>query len=144
MVFGEHPTGHRRQIALALAGDLSLLARNVVDGYFHGLHRSARRGSSPVFAAHRPYMAGDPARLVDWRVWAKTDQLYIREYEQETNLRGYLYLDTSRSMAYGVGTQNKMAYARLLCAVLALLMQNQNDAPASSLSARPITGIAPR
>ena len=84
---------------LALAGDLPLLARNVVDGYFHGLHRSARRGSSPVFAAHRPYMAGDPARLVDWRVWAKTDQLFIREYEQETNLRGYLYLDTSRSMA---------------------------------------------
>ena len=114
---------------LALAGDLPLLARNVVDGYFHGLHRSARRGSSPVFAAHRPYMAGDPARLVDWRVWAKTDQLYIREYEQETNLRGYLYLDTSRSMAYGDGAQNKMAYARLLCAVLALLMQNQNDAP---------------
>ena len=75
-------------------------------------------------------MAGDPARLVDWRVWAKTDQLYIREYEQETNLRGYLYLDTSRSMAYGDGAQNKMAYARLLCAVLALLMQNQNDAPA--------------
>ncbi len=114
---------------LALAGDLPLQARNIVDGYFHGLHRSVRRGSSPVFAAHRPYMAGDPARLVNWRVWAKTDQLYIREYEQETNLRGYLYLDTSRSMAYGDGVQNKMAYARLLCAVLALLMQNQNDAP---------------
>jgi len=114
---------------IALAGDLPLIARNIFDGYFHGLHRSARRGSSPVFAVHRPYMAGDPAGLVDWRVWAKTDQLYVREFEQEANLRGYLYLDTSRSMAYGDDAQNKMTYARLLCAVLALLMQNQNDAP---------------
>lgn len=114
---------------VALVRDLPLLARQVVDGYFHGLHRSVRRGSSPVFAAHRQYMAGDPARLVDWRVWARTDQLYIREYEQETNLRGYLFLDTSRSMNYGDGGENKMTYARILTAVLSLLLWDQNDAP---------------
>ncbi len=124
-----NPTLEIDDALLSLARDLPLFARHIVDGYFHGLHRSGRRGSSPVFAAHRPYMAGDPARQVDWRVWARTDQFYIREYEQETNLRGYLFLDTSRSMSYGEGALNKMNYARILSAILSLVLWEQNDAP---------------
>lgn len=116
--------------------ELPLLARLVVDGYFHGLHRSHRRGSSPVFVAHRPYMPGDPARLVDWRVWARTNQFFIREYEQETNLNGYLFLDTSKSMSYGDGGQNKIAYGQVLAGALAMLLSDQNDAPAVGLLGR--------
>ena len=122
---------------LALTRDLPLLARELVAGYMQGLHRSPFRGSSQEFAAYRPYMPGDPIRTVDWKVWARSDHLFVREYEEETNFRGYLFLDASRSMDYGDGTTNKFLYGRLLCATLALAMRNQNDAPGLVLLGQP-------
>lgn len=122
---------------LALAKDLPLLARELVAGYMQGLHRSPFRGSSQEFAAYRPYMAGDPIRTVDWKVWARSDHLFVREYEEETNYRGYLFLDASKSMDYGDGGANKFFYARLLCATLALAMRNHNDAPGLVLLGQP-------
>ena len=124
---------------LALAKDLPLLARELVAGYLQGLHRSPFRGSSQEFAAYRPYMAGDEVRTVDWKVWARSDHLFVREYEEETNFRGYLLLDASRSMDYGDGPANKFFYGRTLCATLALAMQNQNDAPGLVLLGQPQT-----
>ena len=114
---------------LALAKNLPLLATQLVAGYMQGLHRSPFRGSSQEFAAYRQYMPGDAVRLVDWKVWARSDHLFVREFEEETNFRGYLFLDTSKSMDYGRGSTNKFLYARILSATLALLMRHQNDAP---------------
>ncbi len=124
---------------LALAKNLPLLARLLVAGYMQGLHRSPFRGSSQEFAAYRQYMPGDSVRQVDWKVWARSDHLFVREFEEETNFRGYLFLDTSKSMDYGSGSTNKFLYARILCATLALLMRHQNDAPGLMLLGRPGT-----
>jgi uncharacterized protein (DUF58 family) len=114
---------------LAGARDLLLLAQCLVEGYAHGLHRSPYIGSSQEFAAYRAFLPGDPLQRIDWKVYGKTDDLYVREFEQETNLRGYLFLDGSRSMDFGAGAGNKFQYGRLLCAVLAVLLRRQQDAP---------------
>lgn len=121
---------------LAVAKNLPLLAKQLVAGFMQGLHRSPFRGSSQEFAAYRQYMPGDALRLVDWKVWARSDHLFVREFEEETNFRGYLFLDTSKSMDYGPGSTNKFFYARILCATLALLMRHQNDAPGLMLLGR--------
>ena len=115
---------------LAVATNLPLLAREF-GCRLHARDYIAARfaGSSQEFAAYRQYIAGDPVRMVDWKVWARSDHLFVREFEEETNYRGYLFLDASKSMDYGVGSTNKFLYARVLCATLALLMRNQNDAP---------------
>lgn len=122
---------------LSVARNLPLLARQLVAGYMQGLHRSPFRGSSQEFAAYRAYIPGDSIRDVDWKVWARSDNLFVREFEEETNYRGYLFLDTSRSMDFGEGAENKFFYARVLCATLALLMRNQNDAPGLTLLGQP-------
>ena len=114
---------------LASSRDLLLLAESIVEGYAHGLHRSPYAGSSQEFAAYRAFLPGDPPQRIDWKVYGRTDDLFIREFEQETNLRGYLFLDASRSMDFGDGAGNKFLYGRLLSAVLAVLMQQQQDAP---------------
>lgn len=121
---------------LAVAKNLPLLAKQLVAGYMQGLHRSPFRGSSQEFAAYRQYMPGDAIRLVDWKVWARSDHLFVRQFEEETNYRGYLFLDASKSMDYGAGSANKFFYARILCATLALLMRHQNDAPGLVLLGR--------
>lgn len=118
---------------LAGSRDLLLLAECLVEGYAHGLHRSPYAGSSQEFAAYRPFLPGDPPRRIDWKVYGRTDDLFIREFEQETNLSGYLFLDASRSMDFGDGPGNKFIYGRLLCAVLAVLMHRQQDAPGLAL-----------
>ena len=114
---------------LAGSPDLLLLARCLVEGYAHGLHRSPYAGSSQEFATYRAFLPGDPLQRIDWKVYGRTDDLYVREFEQETNLRGYLFLDASRSMDFGAGAGNKFIYGRLLCAVLAVLLRRQQDAP---------------
>jgi uncharacterized protein (DUF58 family) len=114
---------------LAGARDLMLLAEAMVEGYAHGLHRSPYAGSSQEFASYRAFLPGDPPQRIDWKVYGRSDDLFIREFEQETNLRGYLFLDASRSMDFGSGAGNKFVYGRLLCAVLAVLMNRQQDAP---------------
>lgn len=114
---------------LAAIEDLPLLARMVVEGFLEGLHRSPFLGYSSEFSAYRAYTQGDNLRYVDWKVWGRTDALYVKQFEDDTNLRGHIFLDTSGSMDFGEGVCNKFDYARVLAAVLAELMVRQHDAP---------------
>jgi uncharacterized protein (DUF58 family) len=107
--------------------DLALVARGVVEGFLNGLHRSPFLGHSSEFDSYRPYIPGDNLRHLDWRVWGRTDKLYVKQFEESTNLRGQILLDTSASMAFG--TPEKFGYARILAAALAYLMAHQHDAP---------------
>lgn len=108
---------------------MELRARMVVEGFMAGLHKSPYHGFSVEFAEHRQYMPGDNIRDIDWKVYAKTDRHYIKQYEEETNLKAYLLLDCSRSMAYRSGNRmSKLDYARLLCGALSYMMLRQRDA----------------
>lgn len=114
--------------ALARYGRLSMIARQVVEGFVSGLHQSPYKGFSVEFAEHRQYYPGDEIRHLDWRVLAKTDRLYVKEYEQETNLQANILLDASGSMGYrGKGT-SKLEHAQHVAASLAYLMLHQLDA----------------
>jgi uncharacterized protein (DUF58 family) len=113
---------------LASLQGLDLQARVVVEGYVAGMHRSPYHGFSVEFAEHREYVPGDDVRHVDWKVWSKTDKLYLKQYEEETNLLTYLLLDTSESMAYGSeGNVTKLQYAQFVAASLAYLVLQQQD-----------------
>jgi uncharacterized protein (DUF58 family) len=116
-------------VLLARIADLPLLARTVVDGFMHGLHRSARKGLSLDFAEHRQYQPGDDLRRIDWKAYARTDRFYVKEYEADTNAGVLFALDVSGSMDYAghEGGVNKFAYARMLVASLAWLTQRQGD-----------------
>jgi uncharacterized protein (DUF58 family) len=109
-------------------GRLELLARLVVEGVMSGLHKSPFKGFSVEFAEHRHYGPGDEIRHIDWRAFGKTDRYYVKEYEEETNLKAYLVVDTSGSMGYAGRTVSKFEYARQLAAGLAYLMISQRDA----------------
>ncbi|HPI74741.1 MAG TPA: DUF58 domain-containing protein [bacterium] len=108
--------------------NMSLIARLVVEGFITGLHRSPYHGFSVEFAEHRPYMPGDDLRRLDWKVLGKTDRLYLKEYEEETNLRTYLLVDASASMDFRSGQVSKLQYASWLAASLSYLMLRQRDA----------------
>ena len=114
---------------LASVEDLPLLARTVVEGFLDGLHRSPFLGYSTEFASYRQYVQGDNLRHLDWKVWARSDALYVKQFEDDTNYRAQIYLDTSASMDFGSGAAHKFTYARLLAAALAHLMILQRDAP---------------
>ena len=107
---------------------MSLRAKLVVEGYIIGQHRSPYHGFSVEFAEHRAYGAGDEIRHIDWKLFGKTDRLYVKRYEEETNLRAHIVLDTSRSMLYNSGKVSKLVYANSLAASLSYLMINQQDA----------------
>ena len=108
---------------------LEIKARLVVEGFIAGLHRSPYHGFSVEFAEHRQYMPGDPIRNIDWKVYAKSDRFYIKEYEEETNLKAYLLVDCSRSMAFSADKRiDKLTYSLQLAAALAFLMLKQRDA----------------
>jgi uncharacterized protein (DUF58 family) len=116
---------------IARLGGIEVVTQGIVEGFLSGLHRSPRRGFSVEFAEHRAYQLGDEPRYVDWKLLARTERLYVKQYEEETNLRAMLVLDTSRSMAWSgaPGTRlTKLAYARLLVAALALVLLRQRDA----------------
>lgn len=116
--------------ASALAG-LELLTQGVVEGFLNGLHRSPRRGFSVEFAEHRMYQPGDELRYIDWKLMGRKDRLYVKQYEEETNLRAMLVMDISRSMAWsGAPGQvlSKLEYVQRLTAALALLLIRQRDA----------------
>jgi uncharacterized protein (DUF58 family) len=116
---------------IAALDDLSLVARMVVEGFLSGLHRSPFLGYSSEFASYRPYMQGDNLRHVDWKVWGRTDTLYVKQFQDDTNLYGQLLLDTSASMDFGHPV--KFEYATRLTAALAYLMVKQHDAPGLTL-----------
>ncbi len=114
--------------ALARFGRLELIARLVVEGVMSGLHKSPFKGFSVEFAEHRQYGPGDEIRHIDWRALGKTDRYFVKEYEEETNLKAYLVVDTSGSMGYAGRTASKFEHARQLAAALAYLMISQRDA----------------
>ncbi len=107
---------------------MELRARHIVEGFLSGMHRSPYFGQSIEFLQHREYVAGDDLRHVDWKVWARQDRLYIKQYEEETNLRCTLIVDGSASMNYGRGPLNKYEYAATLASSLAYLVLRQQDA----------------
>jgi len=108
---------------------MELRARLIVEGFITGLHRSPYHGFSVEFAEHRPYNPGDELRHVDWKVYAKTDRFYVKKYEEETNLRHHVVLDTSPSMRYkGDAPLSKLEYGSYLAAALHNLMLHQRDA----------------
>ena len=114
---------------LAAIDDLSLLAGTIVEGFISGLHRSPFLGYSTEFSAYRAYTQGDNLRYVDWKVWGRSDEWYVKQFEDDTNLRCQIFLDTSASMNFGAGDANKFHYGRVLAAVLAEVMVRQHDAP---------------
>jgi uncharacterized protein (DUF58 family) len=112
-------------------GGVELITQGVVEGFLAGLHRSPRRGFSVEFAEHRMYQPGDEPRYVDWKILGRNDRLYIKQFEEETNLRAVIVVDVSRSMAW-TGMPDtvlpKLEYARRLVAALALVLLRQRDA----------------
>lgn len=121
---------HREFLDSAVLSRLSRLtvnARLPMIGNVTGIHKSATRGSSVEFAEYRKYVPGDDIRHVDWRVYARTDRFYMKEFEADTNLRCYLVLDTSASMGFSAKHGSKLEYARKMLATLAYLMVHQGD-----------------
>jgi len=118
---------------IARIQNLELLARVVVEGFLVGLHKSPFHGFSVEFSSYRPYMKGDDIRYIDWKLWARTDELFLKLFVEETNLRAHILLDTSASMAYapqagGDAGVSKYKYGVFLGAALAYLMMLQKDA----------------
>src|SRR6478735_4659558 len=114
--------------SLAKYGHLTWAARQLVEGFLTGTHKSPYKGYSVEFAEHRQYYPGDEIRHIDWRAVAKTDRYYVKEFEEETNLRGYLVVDASGSMAYSGAHPSKFTFAQHIAASLAYLMLHQRDA----------------
>lgn len=114
---------------LAKLQGLELRARLIVEGYVSGVHRSPYHGFSIEFAEHREYVPGDDLRYVDWKVFGKTDKVYLKQYEEETNLVSYLLLDTSESMRYqsSAAPMSKLEYAQSAAAAIAYLVLQQQD-----------------
>ena len=113
---------------IARISRLDLRARYVVEGFISGMHRSPFFGHSIEFVQHREYSAGDDIRHLDWKVWSKTDKFYIKQYEEETNLRSHIVVDVSNSMHYGRGALNKYDYACTIAACLSYMLLRQQDA----------------
>jgi uncharacterized protein (DUF58 family) len=111
---------------LAKIGNLEFVARSVVDGVINGSHRSPYFGASVDFAEHRGYVPGDDIRRVDWRVFARTDKYYIKEFEADSNANFSVLLDVSKSMAFGTRI-TKLDYAKTLAACLTYLVSKQRD-----------------
>jgi uncharacterized protein (DUF58 family) len=136
-MYGSHPKPAAARLDLldpievSKLGGLEIITEGVVEGFLSGLHRSPRRGFSVEFAEHRMYQAGDELRYVDWKILGRNDRLYVKQFEEETNLRAMVVCDTSRSMAWtgSPGTVlAKLDYARRLIAALALVLIRQRDA----------------
>ena len=107
---------------------LDLRAQHIVEGFLSGMHRSPYFGQSVEFLQHREYAPGDDLRHVDWKVWARQDRLYIKQFEEDTNMRVNLLVDVSSSMAYGEGHLNKYQYAATIATSLAFLILKHQDA----------------
>ncbi|MDA8851036.1 DUF58 domain-containing protein [bacterium] len=113
---------------VAMLNSISMKAKLVVEGYIIGQHRSPYHGFSVEFSEHRSYEPGDEVKHIDWKLYGKTNRLYVKRYEEETNLRTHLILDTSRSMSYTSNKISKLEYGSYLLAALSYLMISQQDA----------------
>ncbi len=125
---GNDPQRYLDPGILARVGFSPLLAKVVVEGFLNGLHKSPFHGFSVEFAEHREYVPGDDLKYLDWALYARTDHFYIKRFEEETNLRAYILLDSSASMGYGTGLLTKWDYSCFLATCLAYLMVRQQDA----------------
>src|SRR5689334_2953096 len=114
-------------VVLARVGNLEVVARSVVDGFINGLHRSPYFGASVDFAEHRGYTPGDDIRRVDWKLFARTDRFYVKEYEADSNSNFTVLLDVSKSMGFGSKGITKLDYARILAGCLTYLVHRQKD-----------------
>jgi uncharacterized protein (DUF58 family) len=112
---------------LARVDRLELEARQVVEGYLSGRHRSPRHGFAVEFAQHREYAPGDDIKHIDWKVYGRTERFHLKQYEQETNLVSWLLVDASESMGYGSGARTKYELACGAAAAMAYLVLNQTD-----------------
>jgi uncharacterized protein (DUF58 family) len=124
----EDPRRFLHPQTIAKISRLDLRARQVVEGFISGMHKSPVFGHSIEFVQHREYTIGDDIRHLDWKVWSKTDRYYIKQYEAETNLRCNLVVDVSESMHYGRGALNKYEYACTAAACIGYLLLRQQDA----------------
>jgi uncharacterized protein (DUF58 family) len=113
---------------LSKINSLELKAKLVVEGFITGLHKSPFHGFSVEFSQHRPYNPGDSVRYIDWKVFGRTDRFYIKQYEEETNLKSFILLDISNSMSYSSSKISKLLYGKYLAAALSYLMLLQRDA----------------
>ena len=130
--------------AIARAEALGMNARFIVEGYMAGEHKSPYRGFAIEFAQHREYAPGDDVRHLDWKVQAKTERYYIKQYEQETNFVAHLLLDGSESMKYGSGEISKLEYGKMMAACLAYLILHQRDAVALGIFDEEVQEYLPR
>ncbi len=122
---------------------LDLIARFIVEGFLVGLHKSPFHGFSVEFSEHRQYMPGDNIRDIDWKVYGRTDRYYIKQYEEETNLKANILLDVSGSMGYSSHQINKFQYASYLAAAFAYLLLKQRDAVGLTLFSNKIEQYLP-
>lgn len=128
--------------AISKLNSLELKARMVVEGFMVGLHKSPYHGFSAEFSQHRPYMQGDDLKNVDWKVYGKTEKYFIKQYEEETNLKSHIILDTSKSMDFKSGNNiSKLSYSVILAAALSYLMIKQQDAVGLALYSEKINKI---
>ena len=128
---------------VAMLDSISMRAKMIVEGYIIGQHRRPYHGFSVEFAEHRSYEPGDEVRHIDWKLYGKTNRLYVKRYEEETNLRAHLILDTSKSMAYTSGGVSKLEYGSYLLAALSYLMISQQDAAGVVLFDESIRSFVP-
>src|SRR5437763_2101876 len=112
---------------LARITKLELRARVVVEGVISGMHKSPHRGYSVEFAQHRDYTPGDEIRHIDWKVFGRSDRYYVKQFEEETNLKAYFVLDTSSSMNYKSGALSKLEHGATIAAALSSLLLQQRD-----------------
>lgn len=124
-------------------GSLELLAKQLVEGFITGLHKSPYHGFSVEFAEHRLYNVGQSTRHIDWKVFARTDRLYTKQYEEETNLRCQIVLDCSSSMRYPADTQGKLKFSVYCASALAYLLHKQRDAVGVCLFSDRIEDLTP-
>lgn len=128
------PTADARKMleprTLALMSNYALLARLVVDGFFLGMHKGPKQAYALEYSRHRPYDTGDPLKRIDWKLYAKTDNLYVKQFEEETNMETWLVMDASLSMNYcgKKSPVSKWQYASYVGAALAHLLTEQHDA----------------
>ena len=140
------PTDSSRHLTpelLSKLQNLSIKARYVVEGFMTGLHKSPYHGFSVEFSEHRPYEIGDEVRHIDWKLWSKTNKYFVKQFEEETNLKANIILDQSNSMDYGSNQVSKFDYAKLLAASFAYILIKQQDAVGLALFNETINKLIP-
>ncbi len=128
MMQDQEASGRYDPAVLSKISDMTLRARTVVEGTFSGIHKRPHKGSSIEFLEHKEYSPGDEVKHIDWKVLGRSDKYHLKQFEDETNLKSYILLDTSGSMGYGPGAMTKLDYASTMAACLSYLLLRQADA----------------